>query len=93
MHDIRRWVRQDVSDEEIIERLQKRAPGVDLLPEPGGAWNWLLGLIAAGLVSVVLLITSRRLIQRRHPPPDDDDTAAVEDEWEDRLDDELREID
>jgi len=96
--EIRQMVRDGMSDEEIVARLQARVPNFDLSGDPGGAWNWLLGVLAASLATGVLIIASRKLLgKKRAPAPastsaDAADTGASED-WEDRLDDELRDFD
>jgi hypothetical protein len=88
-------VREGVPDDEIIRRLQARRPDFDISSEPGGSWNWLLGVLAGGLATVVLIFASRRLIAKGSIPegkPVTDDPDLDED-YNDRLDDELREID
>lgn len=95
--EIRQWASEGVSDEEIVARLQARVPNFDLSGDPGGAWDWLLGVLAAALVTGVLIIASRKVLGRKRsksgePSPATASSSASED-WEDRLDDELRDFD
>ncbi|MBT8491960.1 MAG: hypothetical protein KJO07_02775 [Deltaproteobacteria bacterium] len=90
-------VREGLSDGEIVKRLQARRPDFDISSAPGGSWDWLLGVLAGGLVTVVLVVASRKLI--RKGPKSGDETGdespsgELDEDYEDRLDDELREID
>ncbi len=91
---MRAWLNGGVSEEEVRARLQARVPEFSLSPDPGGQWDWLLGVIAIAVASGTLVLLTRRSVARRTP-----ERAAYEamtdlefdDEmhWQDRLDDEL----
>jgi cytochrome c-type biogenesis protein CcmH/NrfF len=63
--DIRNWVAQGVSNEEIRQRLEARVPGFDLSGRPGGAWGWGLPLFGMALASLWLGFMWRRARSRR----------------------------
>ncbi len=71
------------------ERLQERVPEFNMSPDPGGRWNWLLGVLAIGVASATLLALTRRAVASDPPGEiarsEDDDAQR----WEERLDDEL----
>ncbi len=85
---------QGVSEEEVYERLQARVPDFSLSPDPGGNWNWLIGLIVFGVASGTLILLTRSAVAKRGSvvaaKADDYDD---EQHWQDRLDDELLDSD
>jgi hypothetical protein len=70
-------------------------PEFSLSPDPGGHWNWLLGLLALALASSTLVLLARHAVARRpaeSPQLDksnESDESDDEQHWQDRLDDEL----
>ena len=86
IEDIRVWLNDGVGEHEVRRRLQARVPDFSLSPEPGGVWNWLLGLSAIGVASGLFFLLARRAVARRVPEVDDFDEDQ---QWQDQLDDEL----
>ena len=86
---------QGVTEEEVYDRLQARVPEFSLSPDPGGKWNWLIGLIAFGVASSTLVLLIRSVARKSDPVAvANSEDAAKEDfdeeqHWQDRLDDEL----
>jgi hypothetical protein len=58
-------------------------------PDPGGRWDWLLGVLALGVASGTLVLLTRRAVARRPSlvQPESVDENALH--WEELLDDEL----
>lgn len=81
--DIREWVEEGASGREIRERLQARAPDVDLSGRRGVP-GWLFALLAFGAAGFGLWAARR--LRRRAPP---DTSPAVGPELDARLDEEL----
>ncbi len=86
-----------MSEEEIGRRLQARVPGFHLSPDPGGKWNWLLGLVALGVATSTLVVIARGTVRARRPAQIELETNGAklreeEEELQDRLDDELRDF-
>ena len=90
---MRTWLDAGVSEDEVLERLQARVPEFSLSPDPGGRWDWLLGLIAVVLASGMLVALTRRSLVRGVPEKTDRDPFDDEGHWQERLDDELLESD
>ena len=79
-----------VSEQEVIARLQARVPEFKLSPDPGGQWDWLLGLAALGISTTLLVALSRRAVRRLPKRPlTEVAEEAEDDDLADRLDDEL----
>ena len=81
-----------MSEEEIGRRLQARVPDFRLSPDPSGQWNWLLGFLALGVASGTLFLIARGTVRRGRRAPVETTSSGVseeEEEFEDRLDDEL----
>ncbi len=102
--DIRTWVDQGMSDEEIVAVLQERVPEHPLSSDPGGVWDWAIGLGALGVVTLVITIVMIRLRRRqqqaeqaasaqKNSEDDDDLDADARADLEDKLDEELAMID
>ncbi len=90
-HDIRQWVDEGLSTEEIRARLEQRVPGQDLSGAPRSPGGWLLPvallLVSAGVLWAVL----RRLRQGRDARPaapraNDDRSAELDRRLEAELD-------
>ncbi|MEM1033094.1 MAG: cytochrome c-type biogenesis protein CcmH [Myxococcota bacterium] len=94
--DIRRWVAEGVSSEEIKERLSARAGGADLIAAPtsGFSHGWLVFSVVGSIA--LLGFALRRMMARRedrsaaedgrHPTDED---APIDEEYDRRLNDEL----
>ncbi len=81
-----------MSEVEIRERLQARVPNLNISHDPGGVWNWMIGMIAVVGSIAVLGLASRGRRARGSSPraiPDVDD----DDEWSHVLDEELVDVD
>lgn len=98
--DVRAWVAEGATDAEIIGRLQSRTPDFDISADPGGNWDWGIGLLA--IASITLLMgaiaysTARRSRQGRDGAADSSVSASSDQErldLEDQLDEELALID
>lgn len=75
-------------------RLQARVPDFNLDPDPGGKWDWLLGVLAIGVATGTLVMLTRRAVASEKPSDEVEEPAAAleydeELHWQDRLDDEL----
>ena len=89
MEEIRVWLNAGVSEGEVRARLQARVPEFSMSPDPGGRWDWLLGVLALSIASGTLVLLTRRAVSKRpslNAPKDLDDDAM---HWEELLDDEL----
>ncbi len=84
---------QGITEAEVYDRLQARVPEFSLSPDPGGKWNWLIGLIAFGVASSTLVLLIRSVARKGAPVVAAEDVAKAdfdeEQHWQDRLDDEL----
>ncbi|MCP4445145.1 MAG: hypothetical protein GY811_07355 [Myxococcales bacterium] len=60
-----------------------------LSPDPGGRWNWLLGLISLGVASVLLILLTRNAVARVPPLKVVHPEFDEELHWQERLEDEL----
>ncbi len=98
--DVRVWVAEGATDDDIIARLQSRTPAFDISPDPGGNWNWGIGVVA--IASITLLMGGIAYSTARHRRQDRNSTAAStvpvwsEQEHldlEERLDEELALVD
>lgn len=89
MEEIRAWLNSGVSESEVRARLQARVPDFSMSPDPGGRWDWLLGVLALGVASGTLVLLTRRVVARRPSlvQPESVDEDALH--WEELLDDEL----
>ena len=63
------------------------SPDMTSSSAPGGSWNWLLGVLAGGLVTIVLVFASRRLIGKGGPPKAEPASAdpELDEDYNDRL--------
>ncbi len=86
---MRVWLNAGVSEEEVRARLQARVPGFSMSPDPGGRWDWLLGVLALGIASGTLVLLTRRAVSRKTSleAPEAVDEESLH--WEEVLDDEL----
>lgn len=95
--EMRVWVDEGASDEEIVARLQGRVPDFDISADPGGIWDWGLGMLAIAIVTLVMLGAAYRFSRlRRQAAPAEADHGLSEDErqdLEDQLDEELAYVD
>jgi cytochrome c-type biogenesis protein CcmH/NrfF len=98
--DVRVWVAEGATDEEITGRLQSRTPEFDLSADPGGSWDWGIGVLAIGNVTLLLgaiaYSTTRRGRADQNVPADSAARAPDGQErldLEDRLDEELALVD
>lgn len=57
-------------------------------PDPGGRWDWLIGVLALGIASTTLVLVTRRAVSR-DPPEFASSTEDEDARWQERLDDEL----
>ncbi|MGD8861824.1 MAG: cytochrome c-type biogenesis protein CcmH [Myxococcales bacterium] len=95
--EIRQWVEQGDSPEQIRARLQARVPGFDLSGRPGARWDWALPLGAMTLATLGLWLFVRRLRprDRMRPPrspsrdPESDTPERDRDDLDARIDAEL----
>jgi cytochrome c-type biogenesis protein CcmH/NrfF len=90
--DIRKWVMEGLSEEEIRTRLQRRTPGRDLSGTPRTAFGWTLPLVLVGLGAILLLWLLRRF-SRARPPAGNDAPAADDSRLDERLENELDRLD
>jgi cytochrome c-type biogenesis protein CcmH/NrfF len=91
--DIRKWVREGVSADEIRSRLAARMPEHNLLGAPSNRLGWALP-VGIGVFSVVLLVLALRYLLKRGsttkkgsdsaPPPGED-----REDWDAKLKQEL----
>ncbi len=82
------WLNSGVSEADVKGRLQARVPDFPMSPDPGGRWNWLIGLLAIGGASAALVLLTRRAVAS-DPPEKMLYEQEVADHWQERLDDEL----
>lgn len=80
---------QGLSETEVRDQLQSRVPEFSLSPDPGGQWNWLLGLLALAVASTTLVLVARHAVARRPAAYAKVNDFDEEQHWQDRLDDEL----
>jgi cytochrome c-type biogenesis protein CcmH/NrfF len=66
--DIRKWVREGVSADEIRSRLAAREPEHNLLGAPPNRLGWALP-IGLGLLSLAVLVLALRYLMRARPAP------------------------
>jgi cytochrome c-type biogenesis protein CcmH/NrfF len=90
--DIRKWVREGVSANEIRDRLAKRNPDHNLTGSPPKYARWVL--IGVGVLSVLVLFAALRYLLKPPPPPPTtkkDSTAPPGDDrdWDAKLKQEL----
>jgi cytochrome c-type biogenesis protein CcmH/NrfF len=74
--EIRGWLAEGASAEEITARLQARAPGFDLSGRPGAGWDWALPVGAMALATLWLLLYLRRLRTGEAGPRRESHTTA-----------------
>lgn len=97
--DIRSWVDEGVSSEEIKRRLSERAGGQDLIAAPSSGFSngWLVLSIVGSLL--VLGFALRKIFTPRgeqgtEPSPDGDASQEkIDEKYDQRLDDELALLD
>lgn len=87
--DINEWVADGVSENEIRNRLQERAPGFDLDPQPLAS-GWVIPLIAVVLSTLWLILVARSLLQP--PPPQRRSSPPIDASLDARLDEELTQL-
>jgi cytochrome c-type biogenesis protein CcmH/NrfF len=75
--DIRVWVAQGESNDQILQRLQARAPEFDLAGRPGGAWGWGLPLFGVAVASLWLAYMGRRARNQRGGEDSAEPTATA----------------
>jgi hypothetical protein len=78
-----------VSESEVRKRLQARVPDFSMSPDPGGRWNWLIGVLALGVASGTLVLLTRRAVARGPSLETIEDDGEEATRWEELLDDEL----
>lgn len=96
LDEIRGWVADGLSDDEIERRLQARVPDFDLSHDPGGSANWLLFAIPIAGTSVLLLWGSARLRRRQRLAATEtagDDDDEIDPDLLAELEEELAELD
>lgn len=94
--DVRVWVAEGATDEEITGRLQSRTPEFDLSADPGGNWNWGIGVLAIGSVTLLLGAVAYSTARRGREDQDGEaDTLEGQErlDLEDLLDEELALVD
>ena len=62
--DIRRWIAQGMTDQEIIARLQGRMPDFNLHGRPAAGWDWAMPLGAMLLATGLLVFVATRYRRR-----------------------------
>lgn len=78
-----------MSESEVRKRLQARVPDFSMSPDPGGRWNWLIGVLALGVASGTLVLLTRRAVARGPSLETIEDDGEEATRWEELLDDEL----
>lgn len=91
--DIREWVQQGLTTEQIREKLQARTPDFNLSGSPqsttGRVTPFIVGLLSIGL----LVLAVRTFLRRPGPAPEAKEPAEDSSELDARLDKELDELD
>jgi len=97
--DIRSWVDDGVSSQEIKRRLSERAGGQNLIAAPSSGFSngWLVLSIVGSLL--ILGLASRKILtpaggrSAEVPPSGDEDEEKIDAKYDERLDDELALLD
>lgn len=89
-HDIRQWVSEGESGEQIRARLQARTPNFDISGRPGVTWDWALPVAAMALATLWLASRVRR---DKGTPPPSATSETKRDALDERLDRELSQAD
>lgn len=63
--DIRLWVAEGLSNEEILARLQARVPDFQLEGTPPTDWSWAGPLVVMALLTVAFAIGGQRTVKAR----------------------------
>lgn len=91
--DIRAWVAEGLNDEEILARLQARAPGFQLEGTPPTDWSWAGPLMVMMLLTLAFLIGSRRALGSKTASTESPRASEGDSSYRRQLEEELRQID
>ncbi len=63
--DIRAWMAEGLSDDEILARLQAKVPGFQLESTPPTDWSWAGPIAVFALLTAAFVVGGRRAVRRR----------------------------